>query len=141
MIAAKLGMDGPICSDPFPIYPPFNNPAVMTYTFDILGVAPLLTVFEYQQQSAQSRDRSRAYLSSPQCTLDGLIQAADLLPTKPDWNWDEVVTHMINFWLKNEARVRYWQEQLTVVGQDKVIVVRVANVDVLRGEFERLFKP
>ncbi|NEO84587.1 MAG: hypothetical protein F6J87_10090 [Spirulina sp. SIO3F2] len=112
----------------------------MTYTFDILGIAPLLTVFEYQQRVAQNPHHSKAYLGSPECTLDGLIKSTDLLVPKPNWNWDEVIQRMVNFWLKHEERIHYWQGQLATVGQDNVLVARVANVEMLRNEFELLLE-
>ncbi|MEM8638389.1 MAG: hypothetical protein AAGG51_06235 [Cyanobacteria bacterium P01_G01_bin.54] len=110
----------------------------MTYTFDILGIAPLLTLFEYQERAAQTPPCSKTYLGSPDCTLDGLIKSTELLHHKPNWNWDEVIQRMVAFWVKHEDRVRYWQEQLAMVGQNNVLVTRVANVELLRNEFELL---
>lgn len=110
----------------------------MSYTFDIVGIAPILTAFEYQYKAADNPHRSKAYLNSPHCTLDSLIQSTELIPSKPDWNWDEVVARIVNFWLKHGDRVSYWQEKLAIAAQDTVIVARVANVETLRSEFETL---
>lgn len=110
----------------------------MAYTFDIVGVAPILTAFEYQYQAQEQPHRSKAYLSSPHCTLDDFIKSTELIPAKPEWNWDEVIQRIVNFWLKHEDRVRYWQQELFLAGQQNVVVARVANVETLRHEFESL---
>jgi hypothetical protein len=111
----------------------------MSYTFDIIDIVPVLSFFDYQQQTEQNPNRSKAYLGSYQCTLDAFIQATKMVQKKPDWDWDRVVESMVNFWLKNEHNIRYWQDKLESTDRENLIIGRVVNFDRLRTELEYLF--
>lgn len=111
----------------------------MSYAFDIVGISSVLQFFNYQQRSENNPRHSKTYLGSHICTLDSFIKAADMAPQKPDWDWNEVVAAMVQFWINQEAKVRYWKLELEQVGNDNLIVARVANYDSLRSEFEGLF--
>ncbi|ACB50147.1 conserved hypothetical protein [Crocosphaera subtropica ATCC 51142] len=111
----------------------------MNYCFDIIGTTSLLTFFNYQQQLEQNQNRGKAYLGSHECSLDGFIESVENIPKKPDWNWDDVVGSIVNFWLKNEDKVRYWQNHCHTIDSDTVIVARVGKIEALRKEFESLF--
>lgn len=110
----------------------------MSYSFDIVGVSPILTFFNHQQKVDTNPHRSKTYLGSYLCTLDAFIQSADLIPQKPDWDWEEVMQSMVNFWLRHEDRIRYWQDQLEQADSESLLIGRVANVEALRSEFESL---
>ncbi len=110
----------------------------MNYFFDIIGTTSVLTFFNYQQQIEQKENRGTAYLGSYECSLDGFIESVDSIPKKPDWNWDDVVGSIVNFWLKNEEQVRYWQNNFDSVDSDTVIVARVGEVEALRCQVESL---
>ena len=110
----------------------------MNYTFDILGVTPVFTFFNYQQEVENNPRRSMAYLGSPECTLDGLIQATELIPDKPDWDWDAVVKTMVNFWLHHESNIQTWRREMASFCEATLLVARVANTQILRQEFEAL---
>lgn len=110
----------------------------MTYTFDIVSVTPVLNFFNHQQEIEQTPRRSRAYLGSYNCTLDGFIQSTELVHQKPDWDWDEAVSAIVNFWLDREDRVRHWQQIFQECGEGHLIIGRMANVKSLRREFEAL---
>ncbi|MGB5595429.1 MAG: hypothetical protein WBM62_15515 [Crocosphaera sp.] len=110
----------------------------MNYYFDIIGTTSILTFFNYQQRLEQNKNRGKAYLGSYQCSLDGFIESVQNIPKKPDWYWDDVVSSIVNFWLKNEEKVRYWQDNFNSVDTETVIVARVANIQALRLEFESL---
>ena len=112
----------------------------MKYTFEIIGVAPILTFFNYQQKLEQNENRSKAYLGSYECSLDGFIESVNTVTRKPDWDWDDVIKSMVNFWLKNEEKVRYWQQQFKPVPTEEILMARVANIDALRFEFESLLE-
>ncbi|ANV83010.1 hypothetical protein AWQ21_00540 [Picosynechococcus sp. PCC 7003] len=113
----------------------------MTYSFDLLGVTPLLTFFNYQQQYELDPQRPKAYLAAYRCTLDSFIHALDTIPKKPHWNWDEVVETMVHFWLKQEAVVRRCEQEFPDDPQEPYLVVaRIANLQALRHEFESLFE-
>lgn len=113
----------------------------MSYSFDIIGIAPVLQFFNQQQQLATQAQLSQAYLGSYWCTLDGFINAAEQAHPKPDWDWDAIVAKMVGFWLSREADVRHWRTQfsLTEAG-GHLIVARVVNYASLRREFEQLFE-
>ncbi|NJL02573.1 MAG: hypothetical protein HC838_14360 [Spirulinaceae cyanobacterium RM2_2_10] len=110
----------------------------MSYTFDIVGISP---VFNFMDR--QSPDRiavtSKAYLGSPECSLDAFMRSVDLLSEKPAWNWDEVMTAIVNFWLVNEERIRYWKTELAIARDDHLLVAYIAHVEALRHELEQLW--
>lgn len=112
----------------------------MAYSFDLLGVTPLLTFFDYQQKNEQNPYRPKAYVGSYNCTLDSFINAMDMIPKKPEWNWDEVVEAMVRFWIQHEEKIRFCENELsTEATEPSLVIARVANLEALRGEFELLF--
>lgn len=110
-----------------------------TYSFDIIGVSPIIQFFQHQQQVEQTPHRSKAYLGSYNCTLDSFIDSTEMVCQKPDWDWDNVVSEIVNFWLKHEEKIQRWKIELDTIKGDHLIIGRVANVDRLRQEFESLF--
>ncbi|OKH25666.1 hypothetical protein NIES593_04870 [Hydrococcus rivularis NIES-593] len=111
----------------------------MSYSFDLVGVVPVLKFFEHQQRVEQNPHRGKAYLGSYQCTLDAFIKSTQAIPYKPNWDWDEVVRTIVDFWFKHEAKVRYWRSELEILGQENVIVAQVVNFEAMRTELESLF--
>ncbi|MEA5450072.1 hypothetical protein VB780_15935 [Leptolyngbya sp. CCNP1308] len=112
----------------------------MSYSFDIIGIAPVLQFFNHQQRVEARRDRSQAYLGSYCCTLDAFISATEAVHRKPDWDWDAIVSTIVAFWLSQENDVRHWKQQFAVAqGDQNLIVARIVNYDSLRHEFETLF--
>lgn len=112
----------------------------MTYTFDIIGTAPVLQFFNHQQRHELTHQRSHAYVGSYQCTLDAFIQATELVYRKPAWDWDAVVQTMVNFWLTQGDQINHWKTTLQGTEPQTLIVGRVTNFDMLRNEFETLFE-
>ncbi len=110
----------------------------MSYSFDIVGVTPVLDFFYHQQNVEQNPRRSKAYLGSYQCTLDSFIQSTEAIPQKPDWDWDQVVESMIDFWFKHEETIQDWKQELENNNSENLLVARVANVKWLRHEFQYL---
>lgn len=112
----------------------------MGYSFDIIGIAPVLHFFNQQQRVETRRDRSQAYLGSYCCTLDAFIKATETIHCRPDWDWDAIASTIVDFWLSQEKDVRHWKQQLSVTeGDQNLIVARVVNYDSLRHELEILF--
>ncbi|MBE9140322.1 hypothetical protein IQ254_24510 [Nodosilinea sp. LEGE 07088] len=111
----------------------------MSYSFDIIGIAPVLQFFNHQQRLETKRDRSQAYLGSYCCTLDAFIKATEAVHRKPDWDWDAIVGTIVSFWLSQEKDVSHWRKQFAAVGDQNLLVARVVNYDCLRHEFETLF--
>ncbi|WP_017298580.1 hypothetical protein [Nodosilinea nodulosa] len=117
----------------------------MSYSFDIIGIAPVLQFFNHQQRVETKPDRSQAFLGSYCCTLDAFINATEAVHRRPDWDWDAIVGTMVAFWLRQEKDVLHWKQQLAAakddqtLGNQALIVARVVNYDSLRHEFETLF--
>ncbi|MCW6037959.1 hypothetical protein K4A83_17005 [Spirulina subsalsa FACHB-351] len=112
----------------------------MSYTFDILGVSSVLTFFHYQEQNPHPLQGGKAYLGSLDCTLDGFLESAEQMPDKWAWEWDQMLSTIVNFWLKHEDSIRFWQEELHRAGQESLVIGRVANVNILRVELESLWE-
>jgi hypothetical protein len=110
----------------------------MSYCFDIVGITPVLDFFYYQQKVEQNPHRSKAYLGSYECTLDSFIQSTEMIPQKPNWNWDQVVESIIDFWLHQEMEIEKWKVHFFEAREEILIVGRVANVNLLRRDFDSL---
>lgn len=110
----------------------------MSYNFELLGIAPVLTFFNYQQEVENNPHRSKVYLASYQCTLDAFIESTKIIPQKPEWNWDEVIETTINFWLKHEDDIKHWKLELENTSEQSLVIARVANLNTLRHELEQL---
>jgi hypothetical protein len=111
----------------------------MSYSFDLMGVAPILTFFEYQQQAEQSPQRGKAYLGSYACTLDSFIQSTQMVPHQPNWDWEAVVKEIVNFWLQHEDKVQACKQELVSSPEETIVVAKVVNFEAMRHEFESLF--
>lgn len=112
----------------------------MAYTFDIVGVTPIAKFVQFQHQFARKPNRSKTYLGSYDCSLDGLIKATKMIPHKPNWDWDQVLQEIVNFWLRSEESIQHWNQQLKAVREESLLVARITNSDALRQEFEYLFQ-
>ncbi|BAZ41318.1 hypothetical protein NIES4101_72830 [Calothrix sp. NIES-4101] len=111
----------------------------MKYTFDIVGISPVLSFFNRQIQSDKTQENFGVeYLGTHLCTLDAFISTVESVPPKSAWNMDEVVATVIDFWIKNSDSVRYWQSRLRDAGKDNLIVARVADINSLQSELELL---
>jgi hypothetical protein len=111
----------------------------MDYSFEILGVSPLLSFFTHQQERQQI-PTGAAYLGSPRCTLDAFLDSIETSPHPSRWNLDRVVDTVIQFWLNNGDTIYHWRSRLDQAGDQTVLVARVADVEALRLEFEQLFQ-
>ncbi|HIK37975.1 MAG: hypothetical protein NZ901_07945 [Geminocystis sp.] len=110
----------------------------MSYCFDIVGISPILDFFYYQQQVEQNPHRSRAYLGSYECTLDSFIQSTEMIIQKPDWDWDEVIESIVQFWLQRQEEVEHWRRAFSQCKEGNLLVGRIANMDFLRKELVSL---
>jgi hypothetical protein len=61
-------------------------------------------------------------------------------PVPQKWNWDkdEVVSTVINFWMQNSDSIRYWKARLIDAGRDNLLVARIADIKALKKELEYL---
>jgi len=111
----------------------------MKYTFDILGVSPILYFFNQQQERKEQKSQTGVeYVASYKCTLDALIQSVENVPDYRGWDLNEVIDTVVNFWVNNSDSIKYWKERLKDAGNENLLVGRVANVKSLRAEFEIL---
>ncbi|MFQ4146763.1 hypothetical protein [Chlorogloeopsis sp. ULAP02] len=111
----------------------------MKYTFDIVGVSPVLNFFHHQQKTLQKPQcKGVEYIATHMCTLDALIESVEAVPQKWGWDKDEVVGTVINFWMNNSESIRYWKVRLNDAGKENLLVARVADVKALKAELEYL---
>jgi hypothetical protein len=113
----------------------------MKYTFELLGVSPILYFFNQQQElTLKHPHKGVEYLGSYKCTLDAFIESVETVPSKTDWNFDEVIDTMVNFWLNNSDLIQFWKIRLDDAGKENLLVARVADINGLRHQLEYLLK-
>ncbi len=112
----------------------------MEYTFEILGISPVLYFFNQQQEIITKTPRlGMEYLGTHQCTLDALLKSIETVPPKRGWDLEQLVDTVIDFWMNNADSIRYWKARLNDAGSENLLVSRVADLNSLRAEFESLF--
>jgi hypothetical protein len=111
----------------------------MEYTFELVGVSPILSFFNHQQTIDQHIPRRGAeYLGAYRCTLDAFLDSVKTVPPERQWNLDAVVDSVVSFWLNNAEPIRHWNQRLRDAGAENVLVARVADFRALQNEFESL---
>lgn len=110
----------------------------MEYTFDIVGVSPVLSFFNHQQTIQKTPRIGAEYLGAYRCTLDAFIASVETIPMRQGWNLDRIVDSVVNFWLNNAEMIGHWRYRLEDAGAENLLIGRVASLDALRAEFESL---
>ena len=112
----------------------------MKYTFDILGVSPVLYFFNQQQERQQQKPRQGVeYVATYKCSLDAVIQSVENVNLRErGWDLEQVVDTVINFWVSNSDSIQYWKERLNDAGKQTLLVGRVGDENSLRVELESL---
>lgn len=113
----------------------------MEYTFEIIGISPVLYFFNHQIQNETDKTYQKkraAYLGSYHCTLDAFLESIESLPLRQQWNLDRVVDTVIQFWLNNGEQVGLWKRRLADASSENLVIGRVADLEALRSEFESL---
>jgi hypothetical protein len=111
----------------------------MNYSFELLGISPVLDFFNHQQKFIQKTPATGIeYLGGYQCTLDAFLESVETIPPKHEWAMDQVVDTVIQFWLNNSEHIRYWNTRLRDAGRGNLLVARVADFKSLQAEFESL---
>jgi hypothetical protein len=112
----------------------------MEYTFEIVGVSPILYFFQHQQQVIHTpQQQGVEYLGAYKCTLDAFLKSIETIPPKQTWNLEQVVNTVVSFWMHNSDTIQYWKSRFDDAGGgDNLLVARVADVDGLKAEFEAL---
>jgi plasmid maintenance system antidote protein VapI len=111
----------------------------MSYTFDILGVAPLLYFFHQQEEIIETNPQLGVeYLGCYKCTLDCFIESVEPVIPKRGWDFQQVVDTTIDFWMNHAETIGYWKARLEDAGKDNLLVARIANMKGLQQAFESL---
>jgi hypothetical protein len=111
----------------------------MAYTFEILGVSPVLYFFNYQQDLSQQKVPSGVeYIGSYKCTLDAVLQSVENVAPQRGWDLESVTGTVIDFWMNNIERVNHWKHRLNDAGRENLLVSRLADLESLKTEFEGL---
>ena len=112
---------------------------VMEYTFEILGVSPVLYFFSQQQDIIHTNPQAGVeYIGTYKCTLDAFIKSAESVPPKRGWDFEQVVETMVNFWVNQSDTICYWKARLADAGKDNLLVARLADIEGLQQNFEFL---
>ena len=111
----------------------------MSYTFEILGISPLLDFFTQQQKINKKIENYKLeYLGIYTCTLDCLLESVETISLHKHWEKDRVLDTVINFWIKNPESIEYWTDRLKNAGDQNLLVARVGDIQGLRKTFESL---
>lgn len=111
----------------------------MQYTFEILGVSPVLYLFNQQQEVALKKPRPQVeYLGTHKCTLDAFIESIETVPLNQGWDLERMVNTVVDFWMNNADSIKYWQSRLEDAGNASILISRVADIKSLQAEFEFL---
>ncbi len=111
----------------------------MAYTFEILGVSPVLHFFTCQQDILGQKPQTGVeYVGSYKCTLDALLESTETVAKSQGWHLDQVVDTVVNFWMTNVDSIRHWQRRLDDAGEQNLLVSRLADFKSLQSEFEWL---
>lgn len=113
----------------------------MTYTFEILGVSPVLYFFNHQQEVTQKEPQVGVeYLGTPKCTLDALIESVETLPPHRGWDYNQLVKTVVDFWINHPDSISLWKDRLQDAGKENLLVSRVGSMKSFRQEFESLLR-
>lgn len=113
----------------------------MAFTFELLGVSPVLDFFNHQQEYSQRQPQTGAeYLGAYKCTLDTFIESVETVSPKRGWNMDQAVDTVLNFWLNNVETIQHWKQRLEDAGRENLLVARLADFQAIQAEFEHLVR-
>jgi hypothetical protein len=113
----------------------------MNYTFEIVGVSPVLHFFHEQQQLiARSPAPQIEYIGSYHCQLDAMLTSIEPVISRHNWSWDDIAATVVNFWVKNAESIAFWSNRLLDAGSDSLLVSRLGHAAGLRQELESLWQ-
>lgn len=110
----------------------------MTYSFQILGISPVIQLFQSQQHVIQSRP-DLEYVGVHQCRLDAFVNSVERVALDKGWEKMPVVNTVIEFWVQNPQKIQYWGQRLQVAGQENLLLARVGKLEALKSRFDHLF--
>ncbi|WP_353258858.1 hypothetical protein [Prochlorothrix hollandica] len=93
----------------------------MAYSFNLLGISPILDFFSHQQnRQGHIAQGGAAYVGTHECKLDTFIRSVEEVSPPRGWNLDQAVDAVIQYWMTNEGYVRHWQQRLQDAGQESL---------------------
>ena len=110
----------------------------MGYTFELLGISPVLHFFNQQQKLQVENNLNVEYLGNRKCSLDVFLKSVETVSAHRSWRVDKVVETVINFWMNNADSIQYWNCRLKDAGEGNLLVARVGDIKSLRQSFESL---
>ncbi|MBW4651943.1 MAG: hypothetical protein KME20_02630 [Kaiparowitsia implicata GSE-PSE-MK54-09C] len=110
----------------------------MQYSFELVGIAPILNFFNHQYNTEAQRLSGAEYLATHRCTLDAFLESAETVVPERGWNLDRVVDDVIEFWLNNAEQVNHWKQRLQDAGADTLLIGRLGDYKAMQIEFESL---
>lgn len=111
----------------------------MTYTFEILGISPVISLLNHQQVIQSPSQRDVEYLGVQRCTLDTFMTSVEGVSCQKDWNLQQVINTVVDFWISNPQVIQYWTIRLDEAGLENLLLARVGKLEALRNTFESLF--
>lgn len=108
----------------------------MGFVFELLGVSPILDVF--QHQTFRQHPQGLAYLSAPEARLDPFLESARQVSPDRGWNVDQAVDSVIRYWLRNAEAVHHWQLRLLESGRECLLVARLGDEQAYRNDLNAL---
>jgi hypothetical protein len=113
----------------------------MSYSFEILGVLPVLHFFQHQQKTIHPTEGLRAeYVGGYRCTLDHFLHLLDDIPARRNWDLEFLAQTVVQYWMDRAPVISYWKDRLDDAGDDCLLVARVADLSTLRAELETLLE-
>ncbi|MEL7086802.1 MAG: hypothetical protein AAF268_15980 [Cyanobacteria bacterium P01_A01_bin.3] len=111
----------------------------MRYSFELIGITPILDFFNHQQHKQKQIYGDRAeYIGSYHCSLDRFLSQLQDVPPERQWDMSLLSQAVVDYWIASAHSIQYWQERLSDAGDSCLVVGRVANTQALRGEFEAM---
>ena len=109
----------------------------MKYSFELIGITPIIDFFNHQQHKQRQADGIRAeYIGASNCSLDRFLHHLQDVPLERNWDLTLLSQAVVDYWIASAHTIQYWQQRLGDAGSSCLVVGRVADTQALRHEFE-----
>ncbi|MDG2991398.1 hypothetical protein L3556_10715 [Candidatus Synechococcus calcipolaris G9] len=109
----------------------------MAFVFEILGISPVIKLLQEQEIYAQEQDIE--YLGVHHCTLDTFVSSVEDISQRRHWHVQQAINTVMNFWVNNPEKIKYWAGQLEPENCNHLLLARVGKLEGLRTRWEGLF--
>lgn len=109
----------------------------MAFVFEILGIAPVIKLL--QEQEICVREQEIEYLGVHHCTLDVFVSSVEDISQRRQWQVQPAIDTVVNFWVNNPEKVKYWAHRLDPENWNHLLLARVGKLEGLRTRWEGLF--